>query len=300
MELGVLTRVGFLTNNLMLVIGIKGGKTMFHKKLALLFIMTSLLTFASYPAEAQDQPLAIPTRGLVGYWTFDQIKNLKVEDVVGNNDAKLQKPTQNVVKGKFGNAMEFDGKDDFLALDPKKLPLGNSAISVSVWIFRAERGDGEDDIIWIGVNDCCNISFFVRAFTGVRRLNNQLRMGQFPNGELHGPEMELNKWHHIVAVYDGVKQNLLYLDGVEVATKELDFEPDIQPGPIAGKKGSGAVIGSDTTQSTMWSGLIDELGIYNVALTLAEVQRIFNANDLFAVEPLGKLSLTWAKIKASR
>ena len=47
---------------------------MFHKKLAMLFIMTSLLTFAASIADAQDGPLAIVTEGLVSYWTFDEVK----------------------------------------------------------------------------------------------------------------------------------------------------------------------------------------------------------------------------------
>ena len=73
---------------------------MSHKKLALLLIMTSVLMFAAYTAHAQDKPLAIPTEGLVGYWTFDELKDLKVEDIVGDNDGILQ-DKQKVVKGRI-------------------------------------------------------------------------------------------------------------------------------------------------------------------------------------------------------
>ena len=47
---------------------------MSHKKLALLFIMTSLLTFATSIVDAQDEPLAIVTEGLASYWPLDEIK----------------------------------------------------------------------------------------------------------------------------------------------------------------------------------------------------------------------------------
>ena len=47
---------------------------MSHKKLALLFIMTSLLTFATSIVDAQDEPLAIVTDGLASYWPLDEIK----------------------------------------------------------------------------------------------------------------------------------------------------------------------------------------------------------------------------------
>ena len=125
-------------------------------------------------------------------------------------------------------------------------------------------------------------------------------MGQFPQGELKGPEIELKKWHHIAAVYNGAKKKLLYLDGVEVATRELGFEPDIQPGPIAGKAGAGAVIGANTRHDVLWDSLMDEVGIYKRALTPADVKRIANAPQIFAVESGGKLSLVWGAIKAAR
>ena len=40
---------------------------MLNKYLVLLFTTAILVAFSSYPAEAQDKPLAIPTRGLVSY-----------------------------------------------------------------------------------------------------------------------------------------------------------------------------------------------------------------------------------------
>ena len=81
---------------------------MFHKNITLLFIVTSLVTLASYTAQAQNQKFAIVADGLVSYWTLDEIKDGKVEDIVGDNDGSLQKK-QKVVKGKYGNALEFEG-----------------------------------------------------------------------------------------------------------------------------------------------------------------------------------------------
>ena len=68
---------------------------MSHKKLAMLFIVTSLLTFATSIADAQDGPLAIVTEGLVSYWTFDELKKRPkcleiIEYIVGDNDGILQ------------------------------------------------------------------------------------------------------------------------------------------------------------------------------------------------------------------
>ena len=279
---------------------------MFHKNIVLLFIVTLIVTLVAYTTHAQDKRMAIPTEGLVAYWTLDEIKRNPlnqeiIEDIVGDNDGVLQ-DEQKVVQGKFGNALQFDGIQDFIIMDAHKLPMGNSAMSVSVWVFKDNKGTvGGHAIMGIGVNDCCQVGFGLSTFNGMRRLNNQIRTGQFPRGELHGPEIVLKQWNHIASVYDpAAKKNLLYLNGVEGATKDLDFEADIQPGPIPGKLGDGATLGGGTRKEPSWDGLIDEVGVYNRALTPADVQRIFNVNDIFAVEPLGKLSLVWGALKAAR
>ena len=259
---------------------------MLNRYLALLFMTAILVAFASYPAQAQDQPLAIPTKGLVSYWTFDEVKDLKVEDIVGDNDGILQ-DKQKVVKGKYGNALAFDGVRDFIILDAEKLPQGNSAISISVWIFKEKKGHPDFQFLaQVGPNDCCNISFAVLTFSGKRRVNNRIQ-----GAGLMGPEMEMGKWQHVGAVYNGAKKYSLYVDGVEVGTKEVDFEPDIQPGPIPGKQGVGATIGASTRHNALWDGLMDEVAIYNVGLTAADVQRLFNTQEIFAVDAAGKLSL---------
>jgi hypothetical protein len=115
----------------------------------------------------------------------------------------------------------------------------------------------------------------------------------------HGPfdtkgiELTLKEWHHVAAVY-GDKKNTVYLDGVEVGTRDVP-EPNVlmnfQFGIIGGENAGGGNI---------WEGIIDEVGFYNRALTPEEVLKNATAPQLFAVEPGGKLSLTWAKIKALR
>ena len=284
---------------------------MFHKELALLLIVTSLVAFAFYAAEAQQQPLAIVSKGLVSYWTLDEIKKGAkgteiVEDIVGENDGIVNEQGSNPkpVEGKYGNALRFDGIQDFIRLGTKKLPTGNSGMTISAWIFKGKKGHpAGHHVVCFGVWDCCGTGFSVSTFVGQRRLNNRLSMGQW-GGDfgLNGPEIALGEWHHVAAVYDGAKKNLLYLDGVEVGAKELEKEPDVNLGPIGGKGGEGAVIGTDTRLDSImfFEGVIDEVGIYNRGLTPDEVRRNATSPQIFAVEPAGKLSLTWAKIKTSR
>ena len=167
---------------------------MFHKILVMLFIVTSLLTFATYRAEAQDQPLAIATDGLASYWPLEAIKAFKVKDIVGENDGTVQgKPK--IVEGKYGNALEFDGKKDFILVPSKNFNSGNQPMTATVWVFLKKKGPGGPfwhSLIAFGQGQARKC-FLVYAYTGRRRGVNQIRMTQcVDNGpfDAKGPDFE--------------------------------------------------------------------------------------------------------------
>ena len=113
---------------------------MFHKILALFFIMTSLFTFGTYIADAQKpQDLAIVEKGLASYWPLDEIKANKVKDIIGENDGEVQgKPK--IVEGKYGNALEFDGQADSIQLPVNNLNSGNQPMTATAWVFLKKKG----------------------------------------------------------------------------------------------------------------------------------------------------------------
>ena len=271
---------------------------MFHKNITLLFMVTILVIFASYTAQAQNQPLAIVTDGLVSYWTLDEVKKGPgnkdiVEDIVGDNDGVLQHK-QKVVKGKYGNALDFDGGQNFIIVGTNNFPLGNDPVTISVWIFRDEKGPASRNffIFCYGVWDTGSPAHGIFTKTG-RRLNNAVWFSQGNNGEIKGPEIKLKQWQHVAAIYNGANRNILYFDGVEVGAADA---PDAK----VRLDGLDGVIGANTQHDSLWLGLLDEVGIYNRALTPEEVKRNATAPQIFAVEPGGKLSLTWAKIRTAR
>ena len=108
------------------------------------------------------------------------------------------------------------------------------------------------------------------------------------DGGFGAPTFKAGEWHYLTGVVDG-KDQLLYVDG------ELETERPFA-GPIAsdsseteiGHAGDGGFI-----------GLIDEVVIYDRALSAKEIKQNFEAKGL-AVNPAGKLATRWAKIKGSR
>nr|MBC8235945.1 hypothetical protein [bacterium] len=72
--------------------------------------------------------------GLVHYWTFDKdhIKDEVVYDAIGDNEGEIRGEPK-TVEGKIGEALEFDGLDDYISLTPVDA-LVNHSFTLQVWV----------------------------------------------------------------------------------------------------------------------------------------------------------------------
>ena len=84
-----------------------------------------------------------------------------------------------------------------------------------------------------------------------------------------GPGIGPGTWHHVAAVYDGTS-HANYLDGVEVGRNSNPITPE--PGPMSLKIGAR---GDD--RADRFIGLIDEVALYDRALTANEIAQRFLA-----------------------
>jgi hypothetical protein len=85
----------------------------------------------------------------------------------------------------------------------------------------------------------------------------------------HNTELSKEIWHHIAGIYDG-KLIALYVDGMRVATKQVSLETrEISPTSI------NVHIGSSNGSDYFFIGQIDDVRIYNRALSEAEVKELY-------------------------
>jgi hypothetical protein len=105
------------------------------------------------------------------------------------------------------------------------------------------------------------------------------------NGAQIGPVIDpgafpLNSWQHVAFVADGAMLRL-YRNGVEIGTP-ISYDGTLRttiPCLSIGVKQNDSCTGPSPSASGFWDGLIDELSIYNRALSPAEIQSIFNAGS---------------------
>ena len=163
------------------------------------------------------------------------------------------------VLGQAGNALNFDGSNDYVSVTNPTVPIGSSYYTIEAWI-KPTVHDVNGIVGW-GNYGTTNQVNAVRLGTGGIVDNywwaNDMT---YTTGNLTGA------WHHIAFTYDGSDRRF-YLDGV---LKDTKTSSGINvPSSINFRIGS-------TNNGEYFKGDIDELRIWNVARTTTEIQSNYN------------------------
>lgn len=170
-----------------------------------------------------------------------------------------------------GYALKFDGEDDYLNVrDAPNLRLP-SKLTAEVWVYPIYDGRDyyADAILFKGENIGWGDHFNYRIamenqnlYTwGVTRAGSELFF--------HGGTPIYDKWQHLAVVADGTKCRA-FINGVQVASREAS-------GPYLTFPGFPLQIGGDSINNARWfSGLIDEIRIWNRALLPQEIKSNMN------------------------
>ncbi|TSC82175.1 MAG: hypothetical protein G01um101419_662 [Parcubacteria group bacterium Gr01-1014_19] len=215
--------------------------------------------------------------GLLGLWSFNG-KDLSGTTATdrgsgGNNGTLTNGPT--VTPGIIGQALNLDGVNDFVSIaDHATLDLTGS-VTMSAWIKHTSstikdweaiitKGDSAYRLHLCGNSTFCggtptNDAISV-AITGT---------GCASNGTTSNVIPELNRWYHVAATYNG-SAAIIYVDGV------LNAESSCS-GSIS--TNAHALYIGENAESTgrQWTGEIDEVRLYNRALTAAEVAILYRS-----------------------
>jgi hypothetical protein len=172
------------------------------------------------------------------------------------------------------------------------------------WI-KYERKGG------VAPGGCCDDDQMVLAFStswhnilnvfgrGGRAIPGAIEIGsaELAPSWLSGPtSVDDNEWHHIAFTYDGAMA-VIYVDGV--------VDVDQATTGSFGVAGIDLLIGGTPTGVRPGNGLINDVGIFNVALAEADIQAMMNDGlgalvGVTAVSPKNRLTTTWADIKSQR
>lgn len=209
--------------------------------------------------------------GLVGYWKLDEGAGTVVGDSSGNNNNGTLVNNPQWVDGVYGKALSFNGSNSVMIPDSQSLRL--QAFSLEAWIYMTERpfqhgGSAIINKIQGPTGDWGYKLQFEPAPT-----NDNLLISIGDGGAQRFllqynsiNDLTLGVWHHVVGTYDG-NSTRLYIDGMlKMNTTSGPFTIVNDDRPL--------MLGAEYSPEgnlVMFNGLIDNIMIYNRALSAEEV-----------------------------
>jgi hypothetical protein len=248
-------------------------------KSAFITVMIFALFFS-----ALSVAMAVTDDALVGYWPFNEGSGNIAVDATGNgHDGELiDNPTW--VQGKYGSALSFGAGSEYVVVpDDDALDLSD-ALTYMGWFNLREAIEGQRRMM--SKNDSI---FFLFDFSEPTSLDFLVK----PNNDFaESTTMDwvLGEWYHFAGTYDGDALRM-YINGVlegetpgiaPIATSDLDLW-----------------IGADDYDlpTTTFPGSLDEIRIYNVALTESEIAEAMESTTAVSKDT-NKLSVTWGMVKS--
>ena len=223
--------------------------------------------------------LDIKDEELLLYLPFDK-KEAKDFSPHGNDgeivgDVKL-------VDGKYEKAFQFNENAEVKC---PYIPLNDKSFTVCMWVKPALAGGSEQCVFSQMQANATNTSMHYRMYT-----NGTARMGFYSN-DLDAPGvLTADTWTHICFWMDADSDptsRKIYIDGVQAVE-------DSGKSAYLGNAGD-TMIGSWGTSGQKFNGVIDEVQIWDRALSEAEIRE--SMESIVAVDVLGKLTTTWGSIK---
>jgi hypothetical protein len=241
------------------------------------------MSAAQDATDAQDGGSCVPiTSGLLGHWTMDNttINGTQLTDTSGNgnNGTLVGFPTPATVPGKFGQALSYSRSGAYVDIPTLALDQSAGAVnSVSLWYYRSNSTSINDVLIFMPANPQY-AAWLVQYLPQTNGLFLCFNAGfgdcfgaQDNTGTLH------DSWVHVVAMFSNgpTVQSALYIDGKNaepICQTAAGFQVCNQQRTVAAP----VVFGGNSMYP--FRGWLDEVRIYNRALTAIEVTALYNGN----------------------
>ena len=208
---------------------------------------------------------ATPGGGLVAAYSFNEGTGGTLTDRTGLGHTGTLSGAAWTTQGRFGGALSFDGVNDWVTIgDANDLDV-TTGLTVEAWVYPTALGATTWREVVIKERPGGEVfNLYANGDTG-RPVIYVARAAQPdpPQGAGGTSQLAVNTWTHLAATYDGTTLRL-YVNGTQVGTQAA-------AGPLL--TSSGVVrLGGNGLWGEFFQGRIDEVRLYNRALTATELQ----------------------------
>jgi len=262
---------------------------MFDRIFAVILALAVITTPVWYTNVVEAQ---IVTDGLVSYWTFDHsdVEGETVKDLIGNSDGVMMGGTQIDEDGKIEEALKL-GVNDFVDCGNDTSLDITDEITIEAWIKLDNLSSGYGTIVGNWTSNAGQRNYILQ--TNNDKLEFYYSDGGASYESIGSTTSITTEWTHVVALLEPNHVVRQYINGVEDA-KTATFNWPIN------NHVQNFYIGKWGDSDEFFRGALDEVKIYNRALSEDEIQQNYKAiTQLAAVEPANKFAATWGSIKRS-
>ncbi|MCP4192168.1 MAG: LamG domain-containing protein [Planctomycetaceae bacterium] len=208
---------------------------------------------------------------LVAHWPLNDGGN----DVAGGHDADfIAESVTFDSPGKFGNAASFAGSGGIQV--PFSADLNPESFSLTAWVNPADTA-GWNSVVTSREDNGSTVNGYILYNTPENQWDFWTGGGGAPGtwGRDIGPNGALDTWSHLAITYDGsTDTKILWLDGENAAeVSGQGYVPNGSTDPESARPFNiGA--GEDFGTNFFFNGLIDDIGLFNSALSQGEIQSV--------------------------
>ena len=212
-------------------------------------------------------PVPLP-QGMVAFWRGEA----DAADLIGVHSGTFYTGSTATVPsvtqwGKVGGAFAFGGM--VYVQVPDAPGLRPAQVTLEAWVYPTVLGGSYQTVIGRGSSASTDETWWLGLLNGVPQF--------FSHGSvlLAGPAaVPVSAWTHLAATFDG-SAKVLYVNGVPVASQGGLGPLAYDPAPVPVTIGAAW---QNNAPADLFTGLLDEISLYNRALTPAEIFDIYNAD----------------------
>ena len=205
--------------------------------------------------------------GLVGAWGFEEGSGSTTADVSGHGLSGTIANATWTTAGKYGDALSFNGSNAWVTVADNTLLHLTTGMTVEAWVKPAAASTDWTAAV-IKERGTSGLAYALYATDGANRPPaGYVNIGGSDRAAAGTSVLPLNTWSHLAATYDGTTIRL-YVNGVQVGSRAQTGTINSSTAPLR--------FGGDSVWGEYFNGLMDEVRVYNTALTAGQIQADMN------------------------
>lgn len=251
------------------------NKNYFKKAVLLILVCSTQFIMAQVPSY-------VPTSGLVGYWPF----NGNANDVSGNaNNGTNNGATLTTDRnGNANSAYSFNGTSNFIEVPDNNLLDVSNKFTISLWMKISDysvalASDPQSTVLSKPRQPGMATGYCISAYynLNLNKFSFNYNIGASGGGQTSNAATPLNTWINIIYTYDG-STSKLYKNGVLDSSSIISYVlPNFPTSLFFGKE-----FDNTSTSKRYFKGLIDDVGIWNRALSQQEINDMYNQVAIYS------------------